>query len=128
MPIYVQSLHGLSATVSGLVLMPGAILMGIMNPLAGKWFDRHGPRRMAIVGMSLLTLTTFAFAILNLTSSIIYITIVYTVRMFSMSLVNMPITTWGMNALDNKVMNHGTSVNNTLQPWRARSAPLSSSP
>ena len=115
MPIYVQSLHGLSATVSGLVLMPGAILMGIMNPLAGKWFDRHGPRRMAIVGMSLLTLTTFAFAILNLTSSIIYITIVYTVRMFSMSLVNMPITTWGMNALDNKVMNHGTSVNNTLR-------------
>lgn len=70
---------------------------------------------MAIVGMSLLTLTTFAFAILNLTSSIIYITIVYTVRMFSMSLVNMPITTWGMNALDNKVMNHGTSVNNTLR-------------
>ena len=115
MPIYVQSLHGLSATVSGLVLMPGAILMGIMNPLAGKWFDRHGPRRMAIVGMSLLTLTTFAFAILNLTSSIIYITIVYTVRMFSMSLVNMPIPTWGMNALDNKVMNHGTSVNNTLR-------------
>ena len=115
MPIYVQSLHGLSATVSGLVLMPGAILMGIMNPLAGKWFDRHGPRRMVIVGMSLLTLTTFAFAILNLTSSIIYITIVYTVRMFSMSLVNMPITTWGMNALDNKVMNHGTSVNNTLR-------------
>ena len=104
-----------AATVSGLVLMPGAILMGIMNPLAGKWFDRHGPRRMAIVGMSLLTLTTFAFAILNLTSSIIYITIVYTVRMFSMSLVNMPITTWGMNALDNKVMNHGTSVNNTLR-------------
>ena len=35
--------------------------------------------------------------------------------MFSMSLVNMPITTWGMNALDNKVMNHGTSVNNTLR-------------
>ncbi len=115
MPIYVQSLHGLSATVSGLVLMPGAILMGVMNPIAGKWFDRHGPRKMAIVGMSLLTLTTFAFAILNLTSSIIYITIVYTVRMFSMSLVNMPITTWGMNALDNKVMNHGTSVNNTLR-------------
>ena len=114
-PFTCQSLDGLSATVSGLVLMPGAILMGIVNPLAGKWFDRHGPRRMAIVGMSLLTLTTFAFAILNLTSSIIYITIVYTVRAFSMSLVNMPITTWGMNALDNKVMNHGTSVNNTLR-------------
>ncbi|WP_302961192.1 MDR family MFS transporter [uncultured Adlercreutzia sp.] len=115
MPIYIQSLHGLSATVSGLVLMPGAILMGVMNPIAGKWFDRHGPRRMAIVGMTLLTLTTFAFALLNTATSIVYITVVYTVRMFSMTLVNMPITTWGMNALDNKVMNHGTSVNNTLR-------------
>ncbi|MEE0706600.1 MAG: MDR family MFS transporter [Adlercreutzia sp.] len=115
MPIYIQSLRGFSATLSGLVLMPGAILMGIMNPIAGKLFDRHGPRKMAIAGMSLLTLTTVAFAILNLESNIIYITIVYTVRMFSMALVNMPITTWGMNALDNKVMNHGTSVNNTLR-------------
>ena len=115
MPIYIQSLHGLSATVSGLVLMPGAILMGIMNPIAGKLFDRHGPRKMAIAGMSLLTLTTVAFAVLNLNTSIIYLTVVYTVRMFSMALVNMPITTWAMNALDNKVMNHGTSVNNTLR-------------
>ncbi|MEC4184297.1 MDR family MFS transporter [Adlercreutzia sp. R21] len=115
MPIYIQSLHGLSATVSGLVLMPGAILMGVMNPIAGKWFDRHGPRRMAIVGMTLLTLTTFAFALLNTETSIVYLTVVYTIRMFSMTLVNMPITTWGMNALDNKVMNHGTSVNNTLR-------------
>ena len=44
-----------------------------------------------------------------------FLTVLYTVRMFSLSLVNMPITTWGMNALDNKVMNHGTSVNNTLR-------------
>ena len=44
-----------------------------------------------------------------------WITIIYTVRMFSLSLVNMPITTWAMNALDNKVLNHGTSVNNTLR-------------
>ena len=115
MPIYIQSLRGFSATLSGLVLMPGAILMGAMNPIAGKLFDRHGPRKMAITGMGLLTLTTLAFAILNLESNIIYITIVYTLRMLGMALVNMPITTWGMNALDNKVMNHGTSVNNTLR-------------
>ena len=115
MPIYIQSLRGFSATLSGLILMPGALLMGAMNPIAGRMFDRHGPRKMAITGMTLLTLTTLAFAILNLQSNIWYICAVYTVRMFAMSLVNMPITTWGMNALDNKVMNHGTSVNNTLR-------------
>src|SRR5699024_5029983 len=40
--------------------------------------------------------------------------VLYTVRLFSLSLVNMPITTWGMNALDDKVINHGTSENNML--------------
>jgi len=44
MPIYIQNLLGYPATVSGLVLMPGAIIMGIMNPVAGKLFDKHGPR------------------------------------------------------------------------------------
>ncbi len=115
MPIYVQSLMGYPALVSGLVLMPGAIIMGIMNPVAGKLFDKHGPRKLGIIGMVLLTVTTFGFGLLTLTSSIVYITILYAVRMFAMALVNMPITTWGMNALPNSLMNHGTAVNNTLR-------------
>lgn len=115
MPIYVQTLMGYSATVSGLVLMPGAILMGIMNPVAGKLFDKHGPRTLGLIGMALLLLTTIGFGFLTLESSLIYITVLYMIRMVSMALVNMPITTWGMNALDTRYMNHGTSVNNTLR-------------
>lgn len=115
MPIYIQTLCGYPATVSGLVLMPGAIVMGAMNPIAGKLFDKHGPRALGLVGMVLMTITTFGFSILTTTTSIIYVTCLYVVRMFAMTLVNMPITTWGMNALDNKVINHGTSVNNTLR-------------
>lgn len=115
MPIYLQSLMGYSATISGLVLMPGAILMGIMGPIAGRLFDKHGPRVLSIVGMTLLVISTFAFATLNDSTDVVFLTVLYTLRMFSLSLVNMPITTWAMNALDNKVMNHGTSVNNTFR-------------
>ena len=115
MPIYVQSLMGYSATISGLLLMPGAILMGIMNPVAGRLFDKLGPRKLAIPGMLLLTVSTFCYAFVGLDTSLVVIAIINAVRMFSMALVNMPITTWGMNALDNKLMNHGTSVNNTLR-------------
>ena len=115
MPIYLQSYMGYSATVSGLVIMPGAILMGIMNPFAGRLFDKYGPRALAITGLAILTISTVGFATLTSTTSIGWLVVIYTVRMFSMSLVNMPITTWAMNALDNKVLNHGTSVNNTLR-------------
>ena len=115
MPIYLQSYMGYSATVSGLVIMPGAILMGIMNPFAGRLFDKYGPRVLSIIGLTVLTVSTVGFATLTSATNVVWITIIYTVRMFSLSLVNMPITTWAMNALDNKVLNHGTSVNNTLR-------------
>lgn len=115
MPIYLQSYMGYSATVSGLVLMPGAILMGVMNPFAGRLFDKYGPRVLSIVGLIILTISTLGFATLSSSTDVVWLTIIYTIRMFSLSLVNMPITTWAMNALDNKVLNHGTSVNNTLR-------------
>lgn len=115
MPIYLQSYMGYSATVSGLVIMPGAILMGIMNPFAGRLFDKYGPRVLSITGLVILTISTIGFATLNSSTDVVWLTIIYAIRMFSMSLINMPITTWAMNALDNKLLNHGTSVNNTLR-------------
>lgn len=90
MPIYVQDLLGYSATVSGLVIMPGAIIMGIMNPIAGRIFDKHGARAMGIIGMLLLAATTLGFVFVGTDTSIAVITILFAVRMFSMALVNMP--------------------------------------
>lgn len=115
MPIYVQNLLGYPATLSGLVMMPGAIIMGIMNPVAGKLFDKHGPRALGVIGMGLLFITTLAFGFLTLETSLVFLTVIYALRMMGMTMVNMPITTWGMNALETKYMNHGTSVNNTLR-------------
>lgn len=115
MPIYLQSYMGYSATVSGLVIMPGAILMGMLNPFAGRLFDKYGPRVLSIIGLAILTISTVGFATLTSTTDVVWLTILYTIRMASLSLVNMPITTWAMNALDNKLLNHGTSVNNTLR-------------
>ncbi len=115
MPIYLQTYMGFSATVSGLVILPGAIVMGVMGIFVGRLFDKRGPRMLSIVGLGLLTVSTLAFAFLTDSTGVAYITVLYTVRMFSLSLVNMPIMTWAMNALDNSLMNHGTSVNNTLR-------------
>lgn len=115
MPIYLQTYMGYSALVSGLVVLPGAIVMGLMGLVAGPLFDKHGPRALCLIGLGVLTVSTIGFTVLGPTTGLVYITVIYTVRMFSLSLVNMPITTWAMNALDDKVMNHGTSVNNTLR-------------
>lgn len=115
MPIYLQTYLGYSALTSGLVILPGAVLMGVMGLVVGPLFDRRGPRALALFGLGLLSLSTVGFVFLSPTTSLAWLTVLYTVRMFSLSFVNMPITTWAMNSLDDSVMNHGTSVNNTLR-------------
>ena len=115
LPIMLQTYMGYSATTSGIVLLPGAIVMGAMGPIAGRLFDKYGPRMLAITGMGLLTVTTFAFVFIGPGTGLVTLTIIYTLRLFSLSLVNMPISTWGMNALSNDVVNHGTSVQNTFR-------------
>src|SRR5690625_7381981 len=50
LPLYMQNMIGFSAFQSGLVLLPGAIIMGLMNPITGRLFDRFGARWLTIIG------------------------------------------------------------------------------
>lgn len=114
-PIYVQTLCGQPATISGLVMLPGAIIMGVMGPIAGAMFDKRGPRGMVVGGMVLLTAATIVMCNLSTATPMVLLAVLIALRNLSMSLVNGPINTWGMNALPNRYINHGNAVNNTLR-------------
>ena len=43
-PLYVQEVRGISPFHAGLLMLPGAILMGIMSPITGRLFDKYGPK------------------------------------------------------------------------------------
>lgn len=115
LPLYIQRYLGYSATISGLVIMPGAIIMGLMGPVSGRWFDKYGPRMLTLVGMCLFAVGGCSFAFVSDSTSIMQLTIMYAVWLFGLSLVNMPITTWAMNSLDDTLVNHGNALNNTLR-------------
>ncbi|MFR2689919.1 MAG: MFS transporter, partial [Enterococcus faecium] len=114
-PLYIQNIRGESAFHSGLMLLPGALIMGAMMPVTGAIFDKYGAKRLAITGMFILTAATAPFAFLTKTTPVLYIVILYAIRMFGISMVMMPVTTSGMNALPNNLISHGTAVNNTFR-------------
>jgi EmrB/QacA subfamily drug resistance transporter len=114
-PLYIQNIHGETAFHSGLMLLPGALVMGVMMPVTGAIFDKYGARRLAIVGMIILTAATAPFAFLTAETPIMYIMVLYAIRMFGISMVMMPVTTSGMNALPMNLISHGTAVNNTFR-------------
>jgi len=115
LPMYIQTVLGRSAMDSGMILLPGAIMMGIMSPITGRIFDHMGARRLAMTGMLLLTLGTAFFLSISATTPILWIIVVYAIRMFGLTMVTMPVTTTGINALPFRLIAHGTAANNTLR-------------
>ncbi|MCD2256739.1 MDR family MFS transporter [Agrilactobacillus fermenti] len=115
LPLYMQTVRGDTALQSGLTLLPGALMIGIMSPITGQLFDRLGAKRLAMTGLTLLTLGTIPFVFLTENTPMIEVTILYAVRMFGISMVMMPVTTAGMNALSYDLISHGTAVNNTVR-------------
>lgn len=114
-PLYVQSVRGISPFEAGILMLPGAIVMGLMSPITGRLFDKYGARIMAILGLSITIITTFYLSKLGMDSGYYYIMMLYTVRMFGISMVMMPVMTNGLNQLPMVSNPHGTAMNNTLQ-------------
>lgn len=115
MPIYVQTIRGISPMDSGLLMLPGAIVMGIMSPITGKLFDKYGARSLAVFGLIITIVTTYYFSKISMDTAYSTLVVLYTLRMFGMSMVMMPVMTNGLNQLPAHNNPHGTAMNNTLQ-------------
>jgi EmrB/QacA subfamily drug resistance transporter len=114
-PIYVQTLRGISPLDAGLMMLPGALIMALMSPITGKLFDKYGGRVLAIIGLSIMVITSYYFSKLTFDLSYSYLIFLYSLRMFGMSMVMMPVSTNGLNQLPKRFYPHGTAMNNTLQ-------------
>lgn len=114
-PIYVQSVRGFSAMHSGILLFPGAMAMVILSPLTGRFLDIYGPRILCIAGMGLLGTGTFAYSFLGADTSLVYVSIMYFLRLSGISMMLMPLTVWGVKTLEEKYIPHATAINNTLR-------------
>jgi EmrB/QacA subfamily drug resistance transporter len=115
LPIYMQLMAGFTAFESGLMILPGAMIMGILSPFVGKIFDAIGAKGLLITGLSIMTVTTLFFTQLSTETSLVYLTIVYAIRMIGISMVMMPATTAGLNVLPDRLMPHGTAMTNTMR-------------
>lgn len=113
-PLYIQSVLGNSATVSGVAMLPGAVLGAIMSFFAGRLFDRYGVRRMVIPGGIVMLLGAAGMSLLGIDTNIAIVAVAYTVLVVGLQAIMTPLNTWGVNSLDNSVIQHAQGVSNTL--------------
>lgn len=114
-PIYAQTVHHLSATMSGQIMMPGSLAMAIMSPITGRLYDRYGIRPLAIIGALLVLISSLGTSFLTTSTSIIYLTVVWAIRSIGLSCLMMPLVTWSVTQLTGKAIASASAVLTTLR-------------
>lgn len=115
LPIYIQNLRNYSATVSGLVLLPGALLLAFLNPFCGRILDKKGPYLLTLAGLALLGGATLGLSFIGTGTPLIAVIIIYIFRMLGVVALLQPLQTWAVNSVASKYIAHGTALMNTVR-------------
>ncbi len=110
LPVYLQQDLGCSASVAGAVVLPAALFMALVNPLAGRVFDRKGMRCLAVAGVALLLVGCGGMCLPGLSGSVPAAAVLAMLRYVGIGLVQMPLVTWGNGAVEGKDMPQATAL------------------
>ena len=115
LPIYLQTSLGVTALVTGLVVMPGGLFQGLMSPIVGRLFDSYGPFPLAIPGVILMLIGVASMITLNEESAVWMVVVMHVAFSVGMALMMTPMMTTALSSLPDDLYSHGSAGMNTLQ-------------
>ncbi len=113
-PLYIQGIREYSATMSGIAMLPGAVIGAFMGLVSGRLFDRFGVKRVVVPGAIVALAGAFCLVALGMDTDFVFIMLAYTVLTVGLQFTMTPLNTWGVNSLDNAVIQHAQGLSNTL--------------
>lgn len=119
LPMFLQQARGLGTLETGLLMLPGGVLMALMAPPVGRLYDKVGPRPLVIPGASILVLSLFTMSLLSPETPTLAILGLHVVLSSGLALLFTPCFTTAMNPLPQPLYSHGSAVLNTLQQLAA---------
>lgn len=116
LPMFMEGAMGLSALTTGIIMLPGGLINGILSPISGILYDKYGPRVCVIPGF-ILSLIVFALfsQVLSPTTAIPLIILLHCLSLVAVGVINTPLQTHSLNQLPPELYPHGTAISNTLQ-------------
>jgi EmrB/QacA subfamily drug resistance transporter len=114
-PLFLQEGQQLQAFDTGLLLLPQALVMLVCMPLAGRLYDRIGPRIPAVTGLAICAGGLWLLHGINADMTHTEVIWWLMVMALGIGLAMMPIMTGGLSALPAGILNSGSAVNNVVQ-------------
>lgn len=115
LPIYMQNVLGLDASQTGLMLLPGGLVMGLMAPFVGRLFDRFGPTVLIVPGTILVSVVLWTMTTLDQSTSVMFILALHVVLSIGLALMFTPLFTSSLGSLPRHLYSHGSAVIGTVQ-------------
>lgn len=115
LPIYLQSVLGLSTLETGLVLLPGGLTMGLLAPFVGRLFDQCGPRPLVAPGAAVTSVALWSMAMFDTGTSQGTVVAVHVLMSVGLALMFTPLMTSALGSLPHHLYSHGSATVSTLQ-------------
>jgi DHA2 family lincomycin resistance protein-like MFS transporter len=115
LPLYLQDVLRVSPFVTGLAVLPGGLVMGLLGPVVGRLYDRIGARPLVVPGAVVLALALWAFTTLGASSPLWMIIGMHVVLVIGLSLMLTPLITDALGQLPGELDSHGSAILATLQ-------------
>jgi EmrB/QacA subfamily drug resistance transporter len=110
MPLYVQTVLGRSAVVSGLVTLPGSLATALVSPFAGKMYDKMGIRRIFILGSVCLVISNLGMCTVSTTTPLAVAACWNVLRNLAIGSLMMPLLAWGTSHVEPKKVADASSL------------------
>jgi DHA2 family lincomycin resistance protein-like MFS transporter len=115
LPIYLQNVLGLDTLATGLLLLPGGLLMGLLAPVVGRIYDRIGPTALVIAGAVLVSIVFWGMAMFTEHTPTWWVLVAHVSLSLALALMFTPLFTSGLGALPSDLYSHGSAIVGTVQ-------------
>ncbi|CAM3093435.1 MDR family MFS transporter [Saccharomonospora xinjiangensis] len=115
LPLYLQTVLGTSTFVSGLAVLPGGLILGLLGRPVGALYDRVGPRPLVVPGAVAMAVALWLFTTLGPASPLVFVIAIHVLLMSGLALMMTPLMTESLGVLPEHLHSHGSAILSTLQ-------------
>lgn len=119
LPLYLQGSVLVTALASGLALLPGGVVEGLLSPVAGRFYDRYGPRPLIIPGVALSFGSLSWLLTVDQNTSLAVVILIHVIFSIGLAMVFTPVMTTALGSLPQHLYSHGSAILNTAQQLAA---------
>ncbi|MEK5502511.1 DHA2 family efflux MFS transporter permease subunit [Bacillus sp. FSL M8-0168] len=114
LPLYFQMALDLSPLSTGLLMLPGGLVLALTSLVAGRLFDKLGFRPLLLAGLIIVICVLLLFTKISSGTSMAAAMMLYAGFTLGVGFTMAPVMTLGLNQVPKPLYPHGSAIMNTV--------------